>query len=341
MLGNACQPLRPRGSPAWADYSATPYKHAGMPRAPAYPAGAGQLLQGIRPLLSDPWRRKLNVVAAYLSVFVPWLLFLATYAALSFRLHFEYKVLCQVLVAALFAVPLLFGALVALATLGGSDSSGGRHGHPQLTWHLFLFFTTALAWFAGGLLGERNFVRNMQPYYGVLTLGTYDSVDPMTTPGELLMDGGRVQFASNTIVDTKRAVGFQNEAIYCVAPIVRGDAPPTIGYDFWAVGVDCCSGEQGNFSCGSTNSSVSRGGVRLLEDHQRPFFRLAVQQAQSAFNIKAVHPLFYYWVEDPDAEVDGRRDEGYKQFIIAVLCSFGVQTILVAAAMWLFTALPR
>ena len=41
-----------------------------------------------------------------------------------------------------------------------------------------------------------------------------------------------------------------------------------------------------------------KGGVRVTDDVDRDFYRLAVQQAQSAHAIKAVHPLFFEWTEN-------------------------------------------
>ena len=40
--------------------------------------------------------------------------------------------------------------------------------------------------------------------------------------------------------------------------------------------------------------------VRLTNDEDHPYYRLAVQQAEVKFGIKAVHPLFFTWSRDPE-----------------------------------------
>lgn len=60
-----------------------------------------------------------------------------------------------------------------------------------------------------------------------------------------------------------------------MAPIVNGNAALAT-YDFWAVGLNCCSGVSSDFRCGEFNNQHARSGLRLMRDDQRPFYRQAL-----------------------------------------------------------------
>merc|ERR1740123_2703950 len=146
------------------------------------------------------------------------------------------------------------------------------------------------------------------------------------------MDAGRVVFSPGSSLDVSKAMGFRNEDTYCVAPVASGSVQghaPLASYDFWAVGKNCCSGSAGDFRCGWYDAKRARGGVRMVRDEDRAFYRLAVQQAQSTFQIKSVHPLFFHWVEDPNAEIERDRLNGYRFVLIGMFGFFGFQMTLV------------
>merc|ERR1719240_401546 len=112
-----------------------------------------------------------------MNIFLPWFLFSALYAIMSFSVHYQ---------------------------------------HPSLCW---MFIAVCLAM----TFGDMNFWYNMQPFYDIENLNTYPSVNPAREKGQQLMDAGRVYFADGTGLDMKKAMGFKNLDLYCVAPIVHGE----------------------------------------------------------------------------------------------------------------------
>jgi len=270
-------------------------------------------------------RSRLNLVAICQCLFVPWIVFCAVYAVMSFSLHYSQPALCYLVVACCGVFVLLVGFMAFQAVQkrasGASDPS----------WYIFLFLTSLVAWSVAVVLGDLNFWYNMQPYYDIQNLNTYPSVSPASMRGQQLMDAGRVFFTSGTKLDLTKSMGFRNLDLYCVAPITTGDAP-LASYDFWAVGLNCCSGTSADFHCGEFNNPRAAAGLRLMRDDQRAFFRLAVQQAEAAYSIKAIHPLFFYWMQDPVAEMNSYQDDGFKYYLLGMFTHFSFQLFCVVVA---------
>jgi hypothetical protein len=219
---------------------------------------------------------------------------------------------------------------------------------PEPSWLTFLFLTNLTAWILGVLLGNLNFWTNMQPYYDYSNLNVYSGVNPARMRGQQVMDAGRVSFVNSSLIDLRRSMGFRNLDMYCVAPItIRSDDPsnplpvPLDSYDFWAVGLGCCSSNVADFHCGNYDDPTARSGLRLLRDDQRDNFRLAVRQAEASYGIKAVHPLFFYWTRDAMQEMNTFRDEGYKYYLIGVLVHYSWQLLVVGLGVLGFSQLSR
>jgi hypothetical protein len=257
-------------------------------------------------------KKRINLVAVCLNIFLPWFVFSALYAILSFSFHYQSPSLAWLCVG--------LGLVVVFMAVGLAYRAK-RSTDKDPSWYMFaslsLFFAVVLA----AMFGDMNFWYNMQPYYDIENLNTYPSVNPATETGQRLMDAGRVYFADNTKLDTGRAMGFKNLDLYCVAPIVNGNTALQT-YDFWAVGLNCCSGVSSDFRCGEFNNPHARSGLRLMRDDQRPFFRLAVQQAAAAHKLKATHPLFFYWLQDPVGEMNSYRDTGFKYYLLGIFTHF-------------------
>lgn len=256
------------------------------------------------------------------------------YAVMSFSLHYNDKLTCYLCV--------FIGFLIVVGVCKlAFDSTQKTDASADPSWFVFLAVASLIAWVAGVALGDMNFFYNMEPFYDVSNLNSYPSVDPSSTPGQQLMDAGRMTFVSGSRLDVKKAMGFRNLEVYCVAPIVKGNASTSQGavasYDFWAVGLNCCSGSRADFHCGEFNNPRAGAGLRLMRDDQRPFYRLAVQQAEAAYNIKSHHPLFFIWMHDPIAAVAAYMDDGYKYFFISIFTHFVFQLFLVICACLVFS----
>lgn len=91
------------------------------------------------------------------------------------------------------------------------------------------------------------------------------------------------------------------------------ELPASQTVDFWAVGVDCCDNSR-KFECGPVSDPLAKAGLRLLRDDQRPFFRMAVEQWSAEFKLPVRHPLFFYWVKDPQKAVESYRDNATSEF---------------------------
>lgn len=205
-------------------------------------------------------------------------------------------------------------------------------------WYTFatLAFFTAIS--LAVVVGDMNFWYHMEPFYDLMFLAPYPDVNPSRDLGQQFMDAGRLYFASDAQLDLKKAEGFRSADMYCVAPVSIPNAN-VANYDFWAVGVNCCNG--GEFKCGEYTNPRAHSGLRLMREDQRPFFRLAVQQAEAAYNIKAQHPVFFQWVEDPLVELNTYRNEGFRWFWVGNIAFFIFDLFCVLCASIGFSKIGR
>lgn len=296
---------------------------------------------GVKTVFLQGRRKRLNIVAMLLGLFLPWIVFSIVYAVMSFSLHYQQPWLCYSIVAAAFFI------VIATFCFASTSLKKRRAGDMarEPSWYIFLAITTFLGWAAGVVAGDTNFFTNMQPFFDILNLNTYPGVNPSLMKGQQLMDAGRIMFAEGTQLDIGRSMGFRNMDLYCVAPITTAASVSTNGpnatrletYDFWAVGTNCCSGSAADFHCGEFNNPRARAGLRLMRDDQRAFYRLAVQQAEAAYNIKATHPLFFTWMQDPNQEVGAYQDDGMKYYLLGMFTYFSFQLFAVICASLAFS----
>lgn len=278
-------------------------------------------------------RKRLNAVAIMLCVAVPWLLFCLVFALFSFRTHYTDPVTCWCLAALLLFV--FVGASACLLKRSQTHLSDDEEYEPM--WYGFLGITCLIAIIAGIILGFHNFELRMEKVYDYENLATYRDVDPANYVGQQLVDAGRLVFNNKTYLDVGRSMGFKDSDIYCVAPIAStstaAKADQTIApkVDFWAVGKNCCSGTSADFHCEGYKSGV-RGGLRLMDDASRPYYRLAVQQAEATYGIHTNKPLFFVWGTDPIKYTDDLKRMGTSMYTTGIVAAFCVQCFFVVSA---------
>ena len=274
-------------------------------------------------------RQRLDVLSVFQCLFLPWLFFCAIFALLSCSLHFYRPTLTYILVAlgGLLLAGLCWTSLRLVKSL------------QEPSWYTFLFATMVVAWLLGVTFGNMNFAATTSPYHSYLNMDVLPEVSVEKSTGEEVMPAGRAFFGTNSLLDIRRSMAFKNVDTYCVAPIsiAKGVIQPLENYDFWAIGLNCCSLNTADFHCGKYQNPHAHSGLRLLNDEQRSFYRLAVEQAEAAYSIKAEHPLFFYWTEDATAEMDSFQQNGYKYFLIGMLGHFAFQTVCVLVAIAAFS----
>lgn len=273
-------------------------------------------------------KRHVSLSVILLCLFIPVGTYAAVCGVLSFTIRHNSPSVTW------FIVALTAAAIVAVGSLAFTAARrryvyGDLHREPY--WYIFLTITMLAAWIFGVCLGQTNWFNNMLPYEDLQNLSSHPAVDPTAVTSRQLMDVGRVMFTSNAVLDLTKSIGFKNSDRYCVAPIsVKGAKLET--YDFWAIGLNCCSGDASDFHCGEYSNPDARGGLRLMRADQRPFYRLAVQQAEATFNIKADYPLFFYWMQNPAAEMESYKSDAMKFYLLGLCATFFCQLLLLVLA---------
>mmetsp|Transcript_102806 Transcript_102806/g.178317 ORF Transcript_102806/g.178317 Transcript_102806/m.178317 type:complete len:324 (+) Transcript_102806:146-1117(+) len=264
----------------------------------------------------------MDYVAAFAVLVFPWVMFTGVYYVISFETHLKQPSLCWFLIGLA-----VFGVVAAI--VGAFIEFNNKAGR-QAIWATSMALSLSFALVIGMTVSESNYNSFMLPYYTWSSLNSYQNVDPGKLGGEAFMDAGKVTFSSNTALDLTKSAGFLNLDMFCVAPIVSSSGPSAReAYDFWAVGTNCCSGNSADFHCGAFNVKGASGGLRVLADADRDFYRLAVNQAAATFNLQVKHPVFFHWVTEANFAVDEHQEQGLRNFAIGVVVYFVFQVLVV------------
>mmetsp|Transcript_97067 Transcript_97067/g.257916 ORF Transcript_97067/g.257916 Transcript_97067/m.257916 type:complete len:338 (-) Transcript_97067:22-1035(-) len=315
-------------------YGATSSTHQ-FPENPYGSSMPGQMSStkvGKTPFLRG-LRRRLNVLAILISLFVPWSLFVGVFALFSFQLHYSHPGITYFLAFVIFLGVMIHARFAYYARLNSRISSEAER---EPSWMVFQSATLIMALFAAVVLGVMNYRMFTLQYHQVTSLNDYQGVDPSRMRGQQLLDAGSVMFTRDSTLDTSKSMGFRNLDTFCVAPIAIGGKEHAT-YDFWAVGRNCCSGTRADFHCAHYRNPRAHGALRLVRTTERAYYRLAVQQAEATYNIHARHPLFFQWEEDPAGVLKTWRANSIRNFVFAMSGHFVFQTFIVAAATVSFT----
>lgn len=275
-------------------------------------------------------RRRLNILPILLSLLVPWLAFVAAFGTSAFYLHYAAPILTKGLMIA--------GLMICAALIAGAGQAR-KAGKDDAFFRTYLAVAVSFAVISGFMLGDLTFWVCSHPVYEIEHLATYSNVDPsferlwngefQPTRGRQFQDAGTIYFNGRAVLDRNKSASFKMGQLYCVAPIVNPACGKDCGYDFWAVGVDCCSEDSAHFQCDSNNLHATSG-LRLMDESQRPYYRLAVLQAQGSHRVHPTHPIFVHWLQDPLVELGHWKMRGYRMFILGMCISFPVNAAFLA-----------
>lgn len=271
-------------------------------------------------------RKRLNIVPILFALFGPWLFFCFIFAVISFGLHYQQPMVAYALIALASFLGVAVPAVIAAERRRRQPSEKSWQ---DRSWFGFFAAACCLAFVLAAYFGECNYASYMKPYYNLGHLHHYNGVDTNMNVGQQLMDAGSITFAPGTVLDVGHSMGFKDHEMYCVSPIMsKASATAPISIDFWAVGKNCCSGTKADFHCEGFNDPVAVGGIRLMNDADRPFYRLAVQQAEATYKMTATHPLFFEWVHSTEESIETYAQRGRLNYLMAICGYFMFQGFL-------------
>mmetsp|Transcript_11282 Transcript_11282/g.21336 ORF Transcript_11282/g.21336 Transcript_11282/m.21336 type:complete len:458 (+) Transcript_11282:146-1519(+) len=174
-------------------------------------------------------------------------------------------------------------------------------------WPAWMLIMCCISAVLGLALGIWCWDNKLWSYFELKKLQRYTSISPTLVPGERLQDSGLVDFWQADLDRANAGCFMQHGNTYCVAPIVKNgevttglaNSPRDGSYDYFAVGINCCTCPDRDFKCGEWMNPFARGGIRSLDARSRPYYRLAVDDWSATYRKAARHPLFFEWVQDP------------------------------------------
>jgi len=278
-------------------------------------------------------RLRMNIIPCFLNIFMPWGIFIFISTLLKSTVHYHSPTKAY----ALWSVFFVFACFVT----GMAMWARGRE--PDPTWFTF---SSLQVWFAvilGTYVGLWNYDNFMHSVYEMEDLKVVAQIDALAERGQNHIDGGIFYFAHGNHLDHVHSWHFTHGTTYCVTPIVgkAGEAPTSGFYDFWAVGKDCCSTQAADFRCGDYANPNARSGLRVLDSKDQAFYRLAVEQTETNYNIKSAFPVFVTWDVDPLDTVASWQVKSYNYHEAAIFSYLTWCVVTTAFATFRFAWIGR
>jgi len=274
----------------------------------------------------------MNILPMFLNLFVPWGTFTLVCGICSSGM--------------MYSQPGIVWTVLLLLSLGWGVSLisaiKARKMNPEPTWFTYATITVGVALIAGTVCGSTLYNLYRRPFFQIRDLKVIQDLDAGREFGQNWMDAGILEFKQGSRLDRSMSWHFKHGALYCVAPIVMNTSKPeTQSYDFWAVGQDCCSMGAADFRCGAWGQANARKAIRVIDDEAAPFYRLAVEQAETLYGIVASHPIFFRWSSNPEAEVAAWNREAFRSYAFMVCVAFVLSLFFLALAACRFAFLGR
>lgn len=268
-------------------------------------------------------RRQLNAFAILTALAVPVAIFVATSTLMSSEFYYRKPGTSLVLIGMALMLALVIG-------VGAVQSHRRRMNSGEHSWWSFIFVSSLLAVLVGTSLGYINYSWNTKRYYDWISLRKAVGVDPAENQGQQMLDAGEIDFKAGAKVERNLNMAFHKTRTWCIAPIVSSNSMAT--YDFWAVGMDCCSARKGDFSCAPSykNGTVAAAGLRVMDDAEIAGYKLALEQASSAYNIQSSQPIFLYMMAEPYRQIKEYYTRGKTFSLEANLVYLVAQAMFVA-----------
>lgn len=290
-------------------------------------------------------RFRINIIAIFLNVFLPWIYFTWLLNITSFRFHWKKQsesYIDDVEDVWFWVYPIIVLVQIVIAVLVWKYRT--LYGP---NWYKVSFVQFLVAGWLACNKGEFIYQTFVENYMDWETLKIYPAINPSKEMGQNLMDAGTVYFTDGTAVDTLQSWHFTSDQKhhgihrYCVAPISAGGPNEQGSYDFWAVGRDCCARDAPDFRCGDFKDGDARSGLRSMSGKDRPMYKLAVKQACAVFGIESKHPLFFEYIKDPLAKVEAWKSDGNDWYMHWIGNFFALNTIAVAVLTFVFAWIGR